>query len=423
MGMPPLADLTLPRAGTGTCRGVLNAHARRLVRDFISLPPASLPSGVRTLHARVVTLAKRLMERDPRPFVMALRQPAQAALLCALAHETQTGVRGQWVRELCFLLLFELAAKGALSAEVVVPLTGETIRPLRSLAANLLVELDPRADRVTFFSGALRVRTPEGEATLDLQTPGEGAWTWSRPYLRIGEGVSLALSDNNPLSAFEAHPDKSGNALSLGGRSAEEWVASLRSAFDLVDDHVPLLGEEMRLVLRTIIPVGFDEERHLSASYQEAVGAVYMTLHPHPMTMVEALVHEFQHNKLNAALAADPLLSNGFSPLFSSPVRPDPRPLHGVVLAVHAFQAVAALYEAMAAAGHRLAQNPGWRRRFRAILRMNRAGAETVLANAQPTPAGIPFFEEMRALDDRFRVYEATHWPDAPSEPLEALPE
>mgnify|MGYP000048771696 CR=1 FL=1 len=33
------------------------------------------------------------------------------------------------------------------------------------------------------------------------------------------------------------------------------------------------------------------------------------------MTMTEALVHEFQHNKLNAALDLDPFLENAFDEL------------------------------------------------------------------------------------------------------------
>ena len=41
------------------------------------------------------------------------------------------------------------------------------------------------------------------------------------------------------------------------------------------------------------VPVGWDEQRHLSASYQEAIGTVYLSLHPNPLTLAEALIHEF----------------------------------------------------------------------------------------------------------------------------------
>src|SRR6185503_20664745 len=95
----------------------------------------------------------------------------------------------------------------------------------------------------------------------------------------------------------------------------------------------------------------------LSASYQEAIGTIYMTLHPSLMTMTEALIHEFSHNKINALFEIDDVLENAWSPLYASPVRPDPRPLHGVLLAVHAFLPVARLYEALIQAREPAAQH------------------------------------------------------------------
>ena len=103
----------------------------------------------------------------------------------------------------------------------------------------------------------------------------------------------------------------------------------------------------MRLLMQLLLPVGFDRERHLSASYAEAIGAAYLSLHPDGMTMAEALIHEFSHNKINALARLEPLLENGDGARFGSPLRPDPRPLHGVLLAVHAFVPVARLYERM----------------------------------------------------------------------------
>ena len=223
------------------------------------------------------------------------------------------------------------------------------------------------------------------------------------PYHAIAPGLWLAEADNNPLSDFEAHPDKHGNQLDLGGHPASAWVSTLQQALSLVARYLPLLAEEMRLLLRLIVPVGWDAEKHLSASYREAIGVVYLTLHPNLMTMTEALIHEFQHNKINAAFCLDPLLDNAWSPLYASPVRPDPRPLHGVILAVHAFQPVAALYEAMAAANDPLARNPAWQERYRQICRLNAEGARTVLDHARPTAAGAPLFDEMRRLDEHFR--------------------
>ena len=92
--------------------------------------------------------------------------------------------------------------------------------------------------------------------------------------------------------------------------------------------------------------------KEISASYREAIGTVYMTLHPKQMIMTEAIIHEFQHNKLNALFHLDRVMETAAWPLYPAPVRPDPRPLHGVLLAAHAFVPVAEMYRRMQARDH-----------------------------------------------------------------------
>ena len=57
--------------------------------------------------------------------------------------------------------------------------------------------------------------------------------------------------------------------------------------------------------------VGFWRVRHPSDSVREAPGVIYMSLHPDPLTMAEAIVHETQHTKLNSMTWLDPVLLNG----------------------------------------------------------------------------------------------------------------
>lgn len=209
----------------------------------------------------------------------------------------------------------------------------------------------------------------------------------------IEGGLVLATVDTNPLAMLEAHPEKLGNAIDLGSRSAETWCEALRDALATVDEHMPVIRSEIDLVVHQFIPVGYDAERHLSASYAEAIGTIYLSLHPSSMTMVEAVIHEHQHNKLNALLELDPLLDNAFWPLFTSPVRPDPRPLHGILLAVHAFLPVEALYRRRIEAGHE-----GLERRYDHIVRGNREGAAVLLEHAAPTAMGAALLDEIRRL-------------------------
>jgi HEXXH motif-containing protein len=152
--------------------------------------------------------------------------------------------------------------------------------------------------------------------------------------------------------------------------------------------------------------VGYDPERHLSASYQEAIGTIYLTLHPSRMTLAEALIHEFSHNKINALFELDDLLENAFSPLYTSPVRPDPRPLHGVLLAVHAFLPVARLYERMIAEGAPEAEDEAFVARFAQIRRINREGAELLLREGRPTAVGRVLLDEIRRWHEHYLTFE-----------------
>ncbi|MCC6849123.1 MAG: hypothetical protein IT294_11540 [Deltaproteobacteria bacterium] len=148
-------------------------------------------------------------------------------------------------------------------------------------------------------------------------------------------------------------------------------------------------------------PVGYDATRHLSASYREAIGTMYLTLHPHLMTMTEAVVHEFQHNKLNVASYGCEFLENAFHTLYPSPVRPDPRPLWGILLAVHAFLPVAELYRRMRDAEHPSAAQPGFGERLSDIDLKNHEGMEMLRAHARLTPAGRALLDDLEALERR----------------------
>jgi HEXXH motif-containing protein len=224
---------------------------------------------------------------------------------------------------------------------------------------------------------------------------------WARCYRRTGKVAAFATVDHNPLAEFEAHPEKAGNHVDLGERSEDEWIEVLDRCFALVERYLPGEFEEMGVLLRELVPVGYDPVRHLSASYREAVGTVYLTLHPNLMTMVEALVHEFQHNKLNVAAHGTEFLVNAYHPLYKSPVRPDPRPLWGILLAVHAFLPVAELYRRMRDDGHPLAARGEFEERMSDIDLKNHEGMEMLRAHAQLTDAGRALFDDLEELERR----------------------
>lgn len=412
-GLQALHDLTIPDEGSGTAREVLSIAMRRALAELRRLPSRwSPPPADRADHAAFTAMVASLFATAPGLAASLLRRPTLGTLLRCVRKSL--GVDPQQsltlLRALRAQLAFELACLDALPAPVAL---GALPAQVLSIPMNLALRFPAGVTGARFESGRVTLVTSAGEEA-HLIAPwvdgGPRPGFVSRPYHPVTPTLWLALEDNNPLQMFEAHPDKGGNAIDLGGRPSDAWCATLREALDIIGAYLPTLRAEIDLMLHLVVPVGYDDHKHLSASYQEAIGTIYLTLHPNLMTMTEAVIHEFSHNKLNTLFELDPVLENAFWPLYDSPVRPDPRPLHGVLLAVHAFQPVAWLYERMTAAGDARAQRPDFQRRFAQIRRLNHAGADVVLTHGRPTATGRSLLDEVRRWDEHFGAQDL---PDA----------
>jgi HEXXH motif-containing protein len=379
MPFPP-RDLTIPEPGSTTARRVLSLALDRLTKDVVLLPRRA-PASARA----EVEILRRLI-RDAAPakgaIMSILRRPTAGGLVRCLRDPSLPRWEEVFV-QLVAQIAFELSLAHVLSAPVRLP---RAPRRLLSIPERFAMTL-PEGEVV--FGGTALPASPENDV-----------------YHSISADVVLALADNNPLAMVEAHPDKAGNAVDLGGRPASAWTRALATALDRISVHLPELRAEFDLLISQIVPVGYDEQKHLSASYQEIIGTIYCSLHPSSMTLSEALIHEFSHNKLNALFEVDPVLENAWSPLYTSPVRPDPRPLHGVLLAVHAFLPVARLYERMIAAGDPESKNESFHTRFAQIRKINREGAELVLDKGKPTRVGEGLFAEIRRWYEHYEQYE-----------------
>ncbi|MBK9030485.1 MAG: hypothetical protein IPL61_03955 [Myxococcales bacterium] len=296
---------------------------------------------------------------------------------------------------------------------------------VRAQAARRLLSFDPRslppaiaaafaghqaALRAVARDPARRAQVPALFTDLDLLTctltlaaPGFAPRAAATLVERLGrarpfdDGVAITAAlpalrlvtiDRNPLAELEAHPDKAGNAVDLGDHPIAAWTDALAGALAAIATVLPALHAELAVTLARIVPVGFDRERHLSCSYREAPGLVYLSLHPDPLTLAEAIVHETQHGKLNLLSWLDPILTNPPEQRVASPARPDLRPLMGVLLAAHAFVAVAGLHHALAAAAHPLAVTPQFAARRRHVHDGNAAALATLAEHARPTATG-----------------------------------
>jgi len=259
------------------------------------------------------------------------------------------------------------------------------------LASGRVVEASASAALLTADSLELRV---DGAAVPLAELDGD------RRFHPIGAGLYLSTWDSNPLADMEAHPEKSGNALDLGDHTLTAWTAALAEAVALIQEILPGLAGELAAAAARMLPVGYEPERHFSASYREAPGLAYLTLHPDPVTLAEAIIHETQHNKINRLMLLAPPLTNGQTTWTPSPVRPDLRPLDGVLLAVHAFIPVAALHDRMAAADHPLSKTGRFPVRRHEVLSSNARGMAVLADKAEPTEAGARLLRDLKALHE-----------------------
>lgn len=412
--LAPPRDLTIPEPGSTTARDVLSRSIRRLLAELPHAGAshrAALSPAARDDLAAFQRLARAALGRSPGAVASALRRPTAGALVRCLRPGRLAPAQAEAaLAELSALLCLELAAEGALPEPV--RLRRPPARVI-SLLLRAALEVPADATGLAFEDGRLTVERPGGPAVVPLGPAAEGDLAAAgaaagiritRPYHAIEGDLVLALVDNNPVAMEEAHPDKGGNAIDLGGHAPEAWAGALSAALDPVARHLPDLRREMELFLHQIVPVGYHADTHLSASYQEAIGTLYLSLHPGVMTLAEALIHEYSHNKINALFELDEVLENAFAPLYASPVRPDPRPLHGVLLAVHAFLPVARLYERMIEAGDPLARSPAFTERFARIRAINREGAEVLLRHGRPTAVGRGIMEEIARWIDHYKL-------------------
>jgi HEXXH motif-containing protein len=392
--VPSLPDFCVPAPGSTTLHAVLSAALGRALRELRAVLRRHARGPWASDVAAFAEAVGPLARTQPGALAAAVRRAeAGVWLRCLRPGATQPVDPAVGLPALLCTIALELARTGALP------------RPLRlrswparvtSSAGRLAIAVPPGATALSFAAGRVVVERGGASHAVSLDPD-------DRAYVALdGTAVRLALVDDNPLAALEAHPDKAGNALALGGQPVERWRAALEQALARVAAHLPAFRTEIEAILQQVVPVGWDEERHLSASVQEAIGTIYLSLHPNPMTMAEAVIHEVSHNKLAALLELDPVLENDRAEAYASPVRPDPRPLHGVLLAVHAFLPVAALYDAMIDAGAPGSDHPDFRRRFERIVAGNRDAAEVLRAHARPTALGAEFLAEIDALDRRF---------------------
>lgn len=114
------------------------------------------------------------------------------------------------------------------------------------------------------------------------------------------------------------------------------WRELFQKSFSILRSVSPGFLDEISLVIRKIIPFDVSYRVHNSGSYRDAIGHLLMSyptgIDSPELTLLEAILHEYNHNKLNLILQTERLTLNDASEKYYSPYRPDARPIHGVYL-------------------------------------------------------------------------------------------
>jgi HEXXH motif-containing protein len=385
----PTGLLCVPSASDARVRDLVRKVRLLALRELLARSGDGLSEAVARALPRVQMALARVARSRSAETLAAIGSPdVLPPLLTITAGVTDADAM---LRAAIPQLLVTLArTRGAIEESVLWDVPFASLVNERGRAA-----FDPPARGVVANAAGAEVRLADGE---ELRAERLDVAPSMHPI--PGSSTHLALHDANPLAMQEDHPDKRGNAIDLGGKSIEEWTRALGEAIELIRVGLPSLHAELPLVLQRIVPVGFEPEKHLSASYREAPGLVYLTLHPSVLTLAEAIVHETQHGKLNLLSFFDPALTNGRTTWTQSPVRPDLRPLSGVLLAAHAFVPVAALHLRLLELDHPIAKTPEFHERRMQVLAGNERGLRLVRELGEPTTVGREVIAALEALHE-----------------------
>lgn len=362
------------------------AAVRKVVADLVKTQAAVVFDAISNVDVMTPLLVLDIGEEFTKQKPDNLLKAAIGALLPHLAHR---------------------AKKGAIPESILWDLP---LSVLPDVTGHRVLRFDPPARGFIADPLGLEIKNAEGSPLRVPEAPAgltANGVTTDRPFYRLHpELPRLVLStyDSNPLSMYEAHPDKDGNAISLGDHAPEVWTKAYYDALEIIRLTLPTWFEEAKITMRRLVPVGYLPERHLSATYREAPHVAYMTLCENPMTIAEAIIHETQHTKINQLSWIDPIVHNGLTCWTQSPVRPDLRPLWGVLLAAHAFVPVAIMHKRLADLDHPCTHTERFPRRRCEVIAGNHRAMTAVVEKSEATDLGRRLIQEMNAMHEYART-------------------
>ena len=219
-----------------------------------------------------------------------------------------------------------------------------------------------------------------------------------------GTQIELTLRFHNPDVEKHNHPDHKKNqvGITFWTKSEKEWQELFAKSFDIVRKVSPEFMSEIEWVIQKIMP--FDVSHHgvhNSWSYSDVIGHLLMSFptgieHPE-LALLEAILHEYNHNKLNLVLQTETLVLNDRQEIYYSPYRPDTRHIQGIYLGLHALAgAYWVIWNAHVQWILTLPEN--WQEKATAYVLKNGLSLQMLDKYALLSPLGKEILEEMRSV-------------------------
>ena len=172
-------------------------------------------------------------------------------------------------------------------------------------------------------------------------------------------------------------------------------------SFDIVNQVSPGFMAEINNIVRKIIPFDVSYRVHNSGSYSDVIGHLLMSypagVDNPELALLEAILHEYNHNKLNIILQTEPLILNDLREKYYSPYRPDARHIRGIYLGLHAI--VGAYWVIWNAHVSGILTLPDmWLEKSLLYVLKNGLSLQVLDKYAQLSPLGKDILEEMRKV-------------------------
>lgn len=243
----------------------------------------------------------------------------------------------------------------------------------------------------------LTIDTSERHLCIDLGTPSLDTRLTSVPLPFCPSSLFLPVRD---LAFFETQYIEE---IIGEENTVHRFPQNISNALRMIAEIDPELESRISSVIHWYVPIRSpNPEMHCSFTSPQLNGVVFLSFAENVLVLAEAIVHEFGHTELNTLMDTETLSCEEPSERFYSPWRTDPRPLTGLIHALHVFTGVAEFLRRAANTSCMASHRAYLETQGVAIYHKLRIGLKQVPCE-KLTPMGLEIIED---IGQRLRVQE-----------------